>query len=90
LQQSLRHLDKAFINFFEGKGKYPKFKKKRNQQSATYAETAFRWNGNTLTLAKMSEPLAIRWSRPLPEGSKPSTVTVTKDAADRYARVSPR
>src|SRR5712691_4691394 len=29
LQQALRHLDRAFINFFEGRGKYPKFKKKR-------------------------------------------------------------
>src|SRR5436853_3086229 len=28
LQQSLRHLDKAFINFFEGRAEYPKFKKK--------------------------------------------------------------
>ena len=84
LQQALRHLDRAFITFFEGKGKYPRFKKKRNQQSASYADTAFRWNGSTLTLAKMEEPLAIVWSRPLPAGSTPSTVTVTKDAADRY------
>jgi putative transposase len=84
LQQSLRHLDKAFINFFEGRGKYPKFKKKRNQQSATYADTAFRWDGKHLTLAKMAEPLAIRWSRSLPKGSKPGTVTITKDCADRY------
>jgi putative transposase len=84
LQQALRHLDRAFLNFFEGRGKYPVFKKKRNQQSATYADTAFRWNGTQLTLAKMSEPLDIRWSRPLPKESKPSTVTVSKDAADRY------
>jgi putative transposase len=84
LQQSLRHLDKAFINFFEGRGKYPKFKKKRNQQSATYADTAFRWDGAHLTLAKMAEPLEIVWSRLLPKGSKPSTVTVSKDGADRY------
>src|SRR5579883_1953930 len=27
IQQSLRHLDKAFKNFFEGRGKYPTFKK---------------------------------------------------------------
>jgi len=32
LQQSLRHLDKAFITFFEGRGDYPTFKKKRNQR----------------------------------------------------------
>ncbi len=31
LQQALRHLDKAFLNFFEGRAEYPKFKKKRNR-----------------------------------------------------------
>jgi putative transposase len=35
LQQSLRHLDKAFRNFFEGRADYPIFKKKRQQQAAT-------------------------------------------------------
>ena len=81
LQQALRHLDRAFIHFFEGRAKYPTFKKKRTQQSATYADTAFRWNGSalTLTLAKMTEPLEIVWSRPLPKGRKPSTVTVSRE-----------
>jgi putative transposase len=37
-----------------------------------------------LTLAKMSEPLAIVWSRPLPDGVEPSTVTVSRDAAGRW------
>jgi putative transposase len=83
-QQALRHLDKAFRNFFDGHAKYPTFKKKRHQQSAEYTTSAFKWQDGTLTLAKMTEPLTIVWSRPLPEGSKPSTVTVTKDAADRY------
>ncbi len=59
-QQALRHLDKAFRNFFDGKTKYPTFKKKRNQQSAEYTTSAFTWNNATLTLAKMAEPLAIR------------------------------
>jgi putative transposase len=84
LQQSLRHLDKAFINFFEGRAQYPTFKKKRNQQSATYTGNAFVWRDEKITLAKMNEPLDIRWSRPLPEGCKPSSVTVSKDCADRY------
>src|SRR6266480_2378549 len=83
-QQALRHLDKAFRNFFEGRAKYPTFKKKRNQQSAEYTTSAFKWDGTSLTLAKMTEPLDIRWSRPLPDGAKPSTVTITKDCADRY------
>ncbi len=32
----------------------------------------------------MREPLEIRWSRPLPEGMSPSTVTVSQDAAGRW------
>jgi putative transposase len=84
LQQALRHLDKAFINFFEGRTPYPTFHKKRNQQSATYTSNAFTYKDGAMTLAKMSEPLTIRWSRPLPEESKPSSVTVTKDGANRY------
>ena len=84
LQQALRHLEKAFITFFEGRGNYPTYKKKRQQQSATYVDTAFRWDGSTLTLAKMADPLEIVWSRPLPKGCKPSSVTVSKDGAERY------
>src|SRR6266446_5851251 len=84
LQQALRHLDKAFLNFYEGRARYPTFKKKRHRQSATYTSNAFKWDGTQLTLAKMTEPLDIRWSRPLPDGAIPSSVTVTKDGADRY------
>ena len=84
LQQSLRHLDTAFRNFFEGRAQYPKFHKKHGEQVATYASTAFKWDGTSLTLAKMSEPLTIVLSRPLPKGAKPSTVTVSKDCANRY------
>jgi putative transposase len=84
LQQSLRHLDTAFRNFFEGRAQYPKFHKKHGEQAATYASTAFKLDGTSLTLAKMSEPLNIVLSRPLPKGAKPSTVTVSKDCANRY------
>ena len=69
-QQALRHLDKAFKNFFEGRAKYPTFKKKHGRQSAEYTTSAFTWDGKQLTLAKMTEPLPIRWSRPLPEGAR--------------------
>ncbi len=82
LQQALRHLDRAFRNFFDGFAKYPTFKKKHGKQSATYASSAFSWDDKELHLAKMSEPLNIVWSRPL--GGKPSIVTVSKDFADRY------
>lgn len=82
LQQTLRHQDQAFRNFFEGRAGYPVFKKKRNQKSAIYASTAFSWNGQDLKLAKMTEPLDIRWSRSFK--GNPSTVVVSKDSANRY------
>ena len=85
-QQALRHLDRAFRNFFEGRTKYPGFHKKHGAQAAEYTTSAFRWNAEThvLTLAKMETPLDIRWSRHLPQGAQPSTVTVSRDSAGRY------
>ncbi len=86
LQQALRHLTIAFKNFFEGRAERPTFKKKKNEQSGTYMNNAFEWEEETasLTLAKMDSPLAIRFSRPIPKGCVPSSVTVSKDCSDRY------
>src|SRR4249920_206821 len=85
LQQTLRHLQGAFTNFFEKRARYPTFKsKRRSRASAEYTRSAFRWRDGQLTLAKMTGPLAIRWSRPLPEGAEPSTVTVSRDSAGRW------
>ncbi|MBG0817732.1 IS200/IS605 family element transposase accessory protein TnpB [Planomonospora sp. ID82291] len=85
LQQALRHLQAAFANFFARRAKYPTFKsKRRSRASAEYTRSAFRWRDGRLTLAKMDAPLDIVWSRPLPEGAQPSTVTVSKDAAGRW------
>ena len=84
LQQALRHLDRAFRNFFEGRAEYPTCKKKHGHQAVSYVGTAFKLSGNTLTLARIETPLNIHWSRSLPEGCKPTTVTVSKDTANRY------
>ncbi|MEU2661706.1 RNA-guided endonuclease InsQ/TnpB family protein [Micromonospora sp. DT46] len=85
LQQTLRHLQVAFTNFFAKRARYPSFKsKKKSRRSAEYTTSGFRYRDGQLTLAKMAEPLNIVWSRPLPEGAKPSTVTVSQDAAGRW------
>ena len=84
VQQSLRHLQTAFGNFFAKRAKYPTFKSKHDKQAAEYTSSAFKWDGNALKLAKMDEPLAIRWSRTIPKAAKVTTVTVSKDAAGRY------
>ncbi|WP_053693389.1 RNA-guided endonuclease InsQ/TnpB family protein [Streptomyces sp. WM6372] len=92
LQQSLRHLDSAFTRFFRGAAKHPKPKRKhRARDSATYVRTGFRWREDPerpgtglISLAKQTEPLDVRWSRPLPAGVPPVKLTVTRDRAGRF------
>ncbi|WP_432109044.1 RNA-guided endonuclease InsQ/TnpB family protein [Streptomyces sp. AA1529] len=90
LQQSLRDLDTAYRNFFDGlKGRRPRmgpprFKsRKDNRQSVRFTANAG-WKitpGGKLRLPKVGD-VAVKWSRSLP--SVPFTVTVIKDAAGRY------
>jgi putative transposase len=85
LQQGLQHLQNAFVSFWGKRAKYPRFKsRKRSKPSATFTTSGFRYRDGRLILAKMSDPLDIRWSRPLPEGAEPSTVTVSRDSAGRW------
>ncbi|MFB6956003.1 RNA-guided endonuclease InsQ/TnpB family protein [Streptomyces sp. NPDC056309] len=85
LQQALRHLQTAFANFFAKRAKYPRYKsRKKSRASAEYTRSAFKWRDGQLTLARMTGPLDIRWSRPLPEGAEPTTVTVSRDSAGRW------
>lgn len=89
LQQSLRHLEVAYKNFFDscsGKRKgrkvcQPRFKKKTNSQSAEFTKAGFSLKNETVYLAKIGIVKPI-WSRDLP--SDPSSVKVLKDCANRY------
>ncbi|MFB7576177.1 RNA-guided endonuclease InsQ/TnpB family protein [Streptomyces sp. NPDC056165] len=90
LQQSLRDLDTAYKNFFDGlKGKRPtvgapRYKSKRDTRQAVRFTANARWPltaGQKLRLPKIGD-VRVRWSRMLP--STPSTVTVVKDSAGRY------
>jgi putative transposase len=84
LQQGLRHLQKAFNNFFDGRAKYPNFKKKHQGGSAEFTQSAFKYRHGQIYLAKCSEPLDIRWSRQLPKGCEPSLVTVRLHPSGRW------
>ena len=66
------------------KAKYPRFKAKRNGGSAEFTRSAFKFKDNTLWLAKSKEPLNIVWSRLLPDGVSPSTVTVKLEPSGRW------
>lgn len=84
LQQGLRHLQKAFTNFFDGRAKYPNFKKKHQGGSAEFTKSAFKYREGQIYLAKCSDPLDIRWSRLLPNGCEPSSVTVRLHPSGRW------
>jgi putative transposase len=89
LQQSINDLGQAYQNFFNScngkrkgkKVKFPKFKKRKAQQSARFTIGGFKVHPDKVYLAKIGK-IKIVWSRPLP--SIPSSVTVIKDSADRY------
>ena len=82
VQQSLRDLQTAFVNFFEKRAEFPSFKKKSHRQSARFVQTSFKLEGDKLSLARVPGPIRVRWSRSLP--SCPSSVTIERDPAGRY------
>ena len=84
LQQSLRHLQITFLNFFSKRSAYPTFKKKnKTRDSAEYTRSGFRFDcaSQRLTLAKLGV-LELRVSRRVE--IEPSTVTVTRHPSGRY------
>ncbi|SPF01543.1 RNA-guided endonuclease InsQ/TnpB family protein [Streptomyces sp. MA5143a] len=92
LQQSLRDAERAYRNFFaslKGARKGPKLgaprlkSRKDARQSIRFTANA-RWTitgGGRLNLPKIGA-VKVKWSRPLP--AAPTSVTVVKDAADRF------
>lgn len=84
LQQCLRHLQTAFVNFFEKRTGYPKFKsRKKSRLGLTYAKTGFRFKENNLYIARLKEPLHVIWSKDFDRDTV-SSVTITRDKANRW------
>jgi putative transposase len=86
LSQKLRDQDTAFKNFFAGRAKYPKFKKKLHAQSIRYQLdqriiAGMYGAGEFLKLPKLGS-LKLKWSTK-PQGI-PKMVTLTKDCTGRY------
>lgn len=80
LQQSLRHFQTAYSNFFQGRAKST-LKRKDRHQSAEYTTSAFKWESESIKLAIQAEPLPIRRSRRFT--GKLTTVTISSDPAGR-------
>ena len=82
LQQTLRNLDTAFVNFFKKRGAYPAFKARKNGGSARFLPNAFHVSGDSLFVAKIKTPIKGSWSRKF--AGEASQVTVSQNAAGQW------
>ncbi len=76
LQAKTQDLDRAYVNFFEGRAQYPTFKSKRGKQSIRYPQR-FKLDGQRIYLPKVGWVKAIV-HRPIEGEMKNATVTKTK------------
>ena len=78
LQQTLRHLDKAYENFFKKRGGYPKFKSKRYSQSyrTMNVNDSIRISGDRIRIPKAGE-IKIRNTREFDGRILSATVSLT-------------
>ena len=100
LTQKLRDQDRAFANFFAGRAKYPRFRKRRTAQSIRFqmdrrqVHRTFDANDRRVVLPGLG-PVKLRWSqRPrcpdctdapgCPDCPKPKMVTVRRDPSGRW------
>ncbi len=87
LQQSLRHLDDAFTNFFKReKAGYPRFKSKRSGRrsySTVCVNGNIRLEDGKIRLPKLGD-IKIKQHRKIPEGWTLKSVTVKQSASGKY------
>ena len=80
LQQTTLNLSRAFINFFEKRARYPRFKLKHKKQSVGFPQSV-RVEGDYIYLPKIKLVKAVFDRRYV---GKIKTVTVTKDSSEKY------
>jgi len=71
-------------------GNVSSIQKKKGVQAAEYTVSAFKWNGRTLKLANMHEPLRIHFSRTMPKAAESSVVVHIAIRGSALARTSRR
>lgn len=82
LQNSLKHLDFAFANYFSKKSSFPCFKSKKNKNSFTFFK-AIRIEGNKIILPKFKEGILFKKHRPL-LSDKIVKCTVIQTSSKKY------
>ena len=84
LQQTLRDLDSAYQNFFNGRGKYPKFKRKQDKNSYRTSQS-IKINNRYITIPKIGM-LHFRDSYKLEDKNilKIYNITISKTSSGKY------
>ncbi len=80
LQQTSLNLSRAFINFFEKRAKFPRFKSKHAKQSVGFPQSV-KIDGDKIKLPKIGLVKAVFDRR---YAGQIKTVTVSKDKSDKY------
>ena len=74
LKESLRNLDRAYKNFFEGRASFPKFKSKRAPYSRFNVPQKVRLEGDTLFIPKFKGGIKVILHRPIKGIIKSATI----------------
>lgn len=80
LQQSLRNLSRAFVNFFEKRGRYPRFKTKHGEQSIQFPQSVW-FEGNRIKVPKTGMVKCVVHRKII---GTIRTVTISKTACGHY------
>ena len=81
LQYSLRHLESAYLNFFRGYSKFPKFKSKKNINSFVVPQFCY-IDGNSISLPKFKSNIKIK--KHCEVKGNVHSMTISKDYDEKY------
>ena len=85
LQQTLKDLDNAYVNFFNGNGKYPRFKSKKQGKNSYRTTQRVRLNGDNRTI-KIPKVGSIRFrdKSKFKGVTKIYNITISKTSSGKY------
>ena len=82
LQQSLKHLDSAFKNFFSRGKRYPCFKKRGISVDSLHFPQGFKVNNKNIVIPKVKKPIKMKRHRNIKGNIR--SIVVSRNKADQY------